>query len=121
MRAAAADYSSNPAASFAQPKSTRSKGNRNNLEEQIAKNLMPNFVLPPPPKPETEGLPVDQAVQAGEVPAAEVSTVTPRVIKPREESPTLNEELPQTMARHMKNMAQYSTGRHNSNRRNELP
>ena len=25
------------------------------------------------------------------------------------------------MARHMKNMAQYSTGRHNSNRRSELP
>ena len=82
---------------------------------------MPNFVLPPPPKPETEGPPVDQAVQAGEVPATEVSTVTPRVNKPREESPALDEELPPTMARHMKNMAQYSTGRHNSNRRSELP
>ena len=80
MRAAAADYNSNQAAPFAQPKSTRSKGNRNNLEEQIAKNLMPNFVLPPPPRLETEGPPVDQAVQAGEVPATEDSAVTPIVI-----------------------------------------
>ena len=50
------------------------------MEEQIAKNLMPNFVLPPPPKPETEGPPIDQAVQVGEVPATEASAVTPRVI-----------------------------------------
>ena len=75
LRNAAADYNSNPAAPFAQPKSTR-----NNLEEQIAKNLMPNFVIPPPPKPENPGPPIDQAVQAEEVPATEVSTVTPRVI-----------------------------------------
>ena len=50
------------------------------MEEQIAKNLMPNFVLPPPPKIESEGPPIDQAVQAGEVPATEASNVTPRVI-----------------------------------------
>ena len=75
------------------------------MEEQIAKNLMPNFVLPPPPKPETEGPPIDQAVQAGDVSATEVSAVTPRVIQTREESPTQDEELPPTMARHMKNMA----------------